>query len=362
MLTVKTTRVFSDSMMQSRRQEADLLADEVIGEVFRERGMPGLGQLMAFLGKRKSPAAQETASFNLWSGQSSAQRLRATIAQAELTLGEQPGPELPAPVHAYFAAEAQLPGWADRARMAEGAVFFEKNLDQLLLLLGCYSLPYCYAAADGAQVLFLSQRIHQDTYQRLLETGQFVLEVTKPDAFSEKGLGVVTSRKIRLMHAAIRFFTRHSGRWNDAWGVPINQEDMAGTHLAMSYIPIRGLRKVNANPGERESEAYLHLWNVIGYFLGIAEDLLPANLREAYHLDRLIAKRNFRPSEAGRTLTKALLDSLAANTPAALPKNLPANQMRLLLGDELADLLALPAADWTRGLVQTTQIGNLFRV
>ena len=361
MRTVKTTRVFSDSMMQSQRQQADPLADGVIEEVFRERGMPGLGQLMAFLGKKKTSADREPVALNVWSGQSSAQLMRATIARAELTLGEQPGPELPDPVRAYFAAGAPLPGWADPVRMAEGAAFFAKNLDQLMLLLGCYSLPYCYAAADGAQVLYLSQRIHQDTYQRLLETGQFVLEVTKPDAFSEKGPGVITSRKIRLMHAAIRFFTRHSGRWNDAWGVPINQEDMAGTNLAMSYVPIRGLRKINANPGERESEAYLHLWNVIGYFLGVKEELLPVNLREAYHLDRLIAKRNFRPSEAGRTLTKALLDSLAENTPVSLPKNLPANQMRLLLGDELANLLALPAADWTRGLVKTAQIGNFFR-
>ena len=163
------------------------------------------------------------------------------------------------------------------------------------------------------------------------------------------------------MHAAIRFYTLHSGQWNPDWGQPINQEDMTGTNLAMAYIPIRGLRKMKRHPEERESEAYLHLWNVVGYLLGVTEELLPANLREAYHLDRLIAQRNMRTSEAGVALTKALLDSMATSIPEPMPKNLPATQMRLLLGDDIADMLDIPSADWTTNLIKAIQIRNLFQ-
>jgi hypothetical protein len=370
MRTVKPTRVFNSTRLQAMRQECDPPADAVIAAVHRERGMAGLGQLMAFLGKRKPhstatsakgiPIAQPlTSPFR--ADQTNEQRIKAAIAGHELALHESPGSDQLPAVQEFFANHSHLPAWADPKRMDEGSTFLQKYVDSLMLLLGCYSLPYCYAAADGVQVLYLSQRIQKDTYNRLLETAQFVLEVAKPGAFKTGGTGFLACNKIRLMHATIRFYTLHSGQWNPSWGQPINQEDMAGTNLAMSYIPIRGLRKIQLNPEERESEAYLHLWNVAGYLLGIEEELLPANLREAFHLDRLIAQRNMRASEAGAALTKALIDSITSSIPGALPKNLPASQMRLLLGNEIADMLNVPAADWTINLVKTSQVRNFFQ-
>ncbi|MES2731895.1 MAG: oxygenase MpaB family protein [Bacteroidota bacterium] len=366
---IKPTRIFSHHRMQAMRQEADPIADEVIEAVYQERGMVGIGQLMTFLSKKQNqsnyitpqqPIAKDYAGINM-SKTAHEQWVKAAIATASLAFTELPGAELPVSVHNFFASYQQLPAWSNVRQMAEGSIFFQKYTDPLMLLLGLYSLPYCYAAADGAQVIYMSQRIHKDTYNRLLETAQFVLEVTKPDAFSANGAGFITCNKIRLMHATIRFYSKQSGRWNDAWGLPINQDDMASTNLAMSYIPIRGLRKLNLNPEDKESEAYLHLWNVVGYLLGVKEELLPANLREAYHIDRVNVSRNFRSSDAGIVLTKALLDSLNYFAPESMPKKLPVAQMRLLLGDDVADMLAIPAADWTWNLVKTTQLRNFFQ-
>ncbi|NJO02592.1 MAG: DUF2236 domain-containing protein [Bacteroidia bacterium] len=53
--------------------------------------------------------------------------------------------------------------------------------------------------------------------------------------------------------------------------------------------------------------AFLHLWNVIGYLLGVREELLPDTAKEAYWLDKKIAQRHFRKSEAGVELTASLL-------------------------------------------------------
>lgn len=370
MHTVKPTRIFTSPQLQALRQACDPPADAVIAAVHRDRGMAGLGQLMAFLGKRKAPATATpaegtsvaqppTTSFK--PGQTHEQRIKSAIASQALALHEWPGPDQSPAVPEFFASHCHLPAWADPKRMTAGSAFLEKYMDSLMMLLGCYSLPYCYAAADGVQVLYLSQRIQKDTYNRLLETAQFVLEVGRPGAFGSDGTGFLACNKIRLMHAAIRFYTLHSGQWNPDWGQPINQEDMAGTNLAMAYIPIRGLRKIKLDPEEKESEAYLHLWNVVGDLLGVREELLPANLREAYHLDRLIVQRNMRSSEAGVALTQALLDSMAMSIPASMPKNLPATQMRLLLGDAIADMLAIPSADWTTNLIKTTQIRHWFQ-
>jgi hypothetical protein len=370
MRNVKPTRVFSSSQLHTMRLTSDIPADEAVAAVYQEKGMAGLGQLMAFLGKRKQRSidSQNDQSpnkppFNTFKAhQTHSQWIQSAVADAQLAFEEEPDSDLPATVGHFFAAHRQLPAWANPTMMKEGCAFFRKYVDELMMLLGCYSLPYCYAAADGAQVLYLSQRIQKDTYNRLLETAHFVLEVTRSDAFGPNGNGFLACTKIRLMHATIRFYTLHSGHWNGAWGLPINQEDMAGTNLAMSYVPIRGLRKINLVPDDRESEAYLHLWKVVGYLLGIREELLPENLREAYHLGHLIERRNNRASEAGVALTKSLLDSMVASLPESAPKNLPANQMRFLLGDETANLLGIPAADWTQNLLKAAHIRNLFRI
>ncbi len=111
------------------------------------------------------------------------------------------------------------------------------------LLLGTYSLPYCYAGANGAQVLWISERIKNNTFQRLEETGAFVFGIMQESDW-HNGSNFQRIAKIRLLHAAVRWFTLHSGRWNDAWGYPICQEDMAATNLSFSYIAIQGLPKI----------------------------------------------------------------------------------------------------------------------
>ena len=111
-------------------------------------------------------------------------------------------------------------------------------------LLGLLSLPYCYAAADGARVLDLSERIKNKPEHRLNETADFVWDVMAPNAFKPDGKGFTSILKVRLLHAAIRFYTGKSSKWNAAdWGLPVNQEDMAGTNLSFSLLVVRGLRK-----------------------------------------------------------------------------------------------------------------------
>lgn len=314
---IKPTRYFPDSLLNQCRQQTDAPADLVIAQVNAQTGRGGVGELFRWLGdtKNKSLAAQ---------------------------------PEV---VQQYFVENQALPAWADQRLMQQGMAFFRSNRNEIAILLGCLSLPYCYAAADGAQVLYLSQRLHQDAFKRLQETGAFVFSVTKPDAW-QSGEAQHSILKVRLMHAAIRFFTAQSGKWNAAWGKPINQEDMAGTNTAFSYVVIRGLRQIGTAPSDDEAEAYLHLWNVIGYLMGVSENLLPENLREAFILDKAIAKRQFKASEAGKILTKGLLDAFDRFIENPLLKNLPAAQMRWFLGDEVANLLAVPAVVIEKRLVR----------
>jgi hypothetical protein len=239
----------------------------------------------------------------------------------------------------YFDHIRQEPTTLEKKNVDQGSKFFVANAQVLMATLGLLSLPYCYAAADGAQVLAFSQRINSNPEKRLLETSGFVLDVCQPDAFASNGSGFISIAKVRLMHAAIRYHLLKSGKWDMNYGHPINQEDMAGTNLAFSLIAIRGLRKLGFVISHSDASAYVAMWNYIGRLGGVNSELLPDNAKLAFLLEKRIADRNFRPSAAGQELTKSLTDYMKKSAAAANSK-IPAEElMGYLLGPEIAKML-----------------------
>lgn len=236
-----------------------------------------------------------------------------------------------------------LPIWAEKKSMSKGALFFARYAQPITQLLGLLSLPFCYAAADGAQVLYLSEKIKNDPAKRLLDTAVFIWDVMAPDAFESTGKGFSSILKIRIIHAAARYYTLASNEWDNNWGRPINQEDMAGTNLALSFIAIRGLRKLGISVIYSEQQHFIHLWNTIGYLSGINRMLLPDSGKEVNLLEETIRKRQFKTSAHGIALTRSLIDYF--NTVDLGSKKVKSSflpLMRFLLGKEAADLLAVP--------------------
>ncbi|GAB3543331.1 oxygenase MpaB family protein [Spirosoma fluminis] len=318
---IKTARTISSDVLQHYRQQGDGPADAVIAAVTEAGGPQALSTFMRWLADTST-----------------------------VDLSQQP-----AVVQAFFNDYGQLPPWANQDQMARGMAFFQKHAGLVGLVLGTFSLPYCYLGAHGAQVLWMTERIKSDTTRRLQETGEWVFAVNNPKEWAvgrcREVNAIHRTLKIRLIHAAVRWFSLHSGRWNMEWGYPVNQEDMAGTSGAFSYIVIRGLRKAGVKASEADEEAYLHHINVVGYLNGVTEELLPQNLREAFLLDRMIAKRQFAPSEAGIGLTKSLLNSIGEQLGSDTFRNLAAAQMRFFLGDRYADLLDIPSVALEKQLV-----------
>ncbi len=90
----------------------------------------------------------------------------------------------------------------------------------------------------------------------------------------------------------------------------------------------------------------------------IEETMLPANMKAAYWLEKRIRERHFKQSEAGMGLTKALLDCIAEAAPSpAMADFLPA-YMRFLLGDKVADLLAVPPSKAASAAMGPIRVGN----
>ena len=245
------------------------------------------------------------------------------------------------PQISFIANSRNLPDWAEPALMHQGSAFFARHSEMIMSLLGLLSLPYCYTAANGAMVLYLTELIRKQTTKRLFDTAIFIWEVLAPDAFEDKGKAFAEIMKVRIIHAIVRHYMHSSGKWDQAWGMPVNQEDMAGTNLSFSLIVIRGLRKLGYTVRKSDEKAFLHTWAVIGSLIGLEQALIPENSTEAELLDARIKQRQFADSDHGKELTHALIGHILSVNESKATADDIRGLMRYLLGDEISDQLSI---------------------
>ncbi len=264
-------------------------------------------------------------------------------------------------VGAFVRAEEPWPTWADPDLVRRGQQVFGDWGPQLGLGLWMASLPADYAGADGALPLVLTTRLTRNPRRRYLETGQMVINVMTPGALEPGALGDRTVRHVRLMHAAVRHLLVHVSDidstsdarlppWDAALGTPINQGDLLGALLAFSVVGIRCLDRSGVHLDRADAEAYIHTWNLVGHQMGIRSDLLPLDVADAEAVFEQICAREYRSSEAGRQLTAAAIECMQELLGSRRLRGLPASGIRHYLGDDVADLLGVPRANWTRVL------------
>lgn len=247
------------------------------------------------------------------------------------------------------ASEELLP---DSADIEAAQSLFVDHGPEILITLGCYALPDSYAARRGVKVLHQTAYLAKRPNRRLFRTMQMVVDVMAPGGLGPKGRGIRTLQKVRLMHAAIRHQLRHDAhaRWDEgSLGVPINQEDLAGTLLTFSFLAIDGLHRLGANISLEAAEAYFRAWRGVGKVLGVLPEMIPNNLDEAAELKALISRRQFAPSDEGREMTQALIEMLKKNSPP-LMEGIPTGLMRLFIEQEIADYLGIPDSELEKHL------------
>ncbi len=268
---------------------------------------------------------------------------------------DEPLPEgLPAEVQRYFERNRALPDWAEPQRLKLAQELFTREGWLIAAALFASSLPQAYCAAHGAHVLMQSQRMSRHVRKRVFETAQFLFDVCDPGAFEPQGRGTAAILKVRLMHAAIRHLIAESGRpWStETLGVPVNQEDLAGTLMTFSVVILEALPKLGVELTTAEAEAWLHLWQVAGHLLGVRPDVVPRDVAEGAELMELIRARQWARSADGVELGRALVALMQEAVPGQLFDGLPVALIRRLAGDHAADLLELPRADFTAVLLR----------
>jgi hypothetical protein len=314
------SRLWTNEVLDEARHRGDPIADAVVDELFREGDVAAVNALM-----------------------------RTLVADDGL-----PSERLPKVVIDYLSRTAAPPD-IDSGQVVVAQEVFGVLGPEILAVLGFYSLPADYAAKKGVQVLYRTGRLITNPTRRVFETTQMVVDVMAPGGLGPEGRGVRSAQKVRLMHAAVRHLLTHDPGhpWDATFGTPVNQEDLAGTLMSFTFLVLDGLERLGAELRIGDREAYFQAWMAIGRIMGIDDELIPRNVEEGRGLTRLIHERQIAASPEGVELARALLEAYQGLMPLLL-KGAPASLMHYFLdsdpftGQNIATLLDLPPADWTR--------------
>ena len=260
-----------------------------------------------------------------------------------------------APLTDFLRAPVELPRWARVPGSAElvraGQDVFALYGLQIGSALFCASLPEGYAAPAIARTLWATARLTDEPRRRVAETAQFLVDTMEHGGLEPGRPGYESVRRVRLMHAAVR----HHATAAEPGLVAVNQEELLGTLMTFTWVPFTAIERFGLPLSDADRAAYLHCWNVIGFLIGVEPEVLPLTLADMAELEGAFRRRYQRSGEAsepGVLLTDALVTMMQGYLPAWLwlLRGMPATTIRHLIGEEVADLTAVPLADWTRVL------------
>jgi uncharacterized protein (DUF2236 family) len=312
------------AMLDELRRAGDPSADTVIGELARTQQIRSVSQILRHLVDNDQPVPEE----------------------------------LPPSIARWLELTAEPPAWVDHDRFERGCRLVVEHGPQVCVVLATASLVYCYAGYPGVKVLTFSRRLDHDAVRRVGETARFVLSVMAPGSLGSGGRGIRKIQKVRLLHAGIRHLVTGSRRWDVTGdGVPICQEDLAGTLMSFSSIVVDALRKLGVRVDDDEAEDYYYRWRAIGEMLGITPAVIPSDLKAARELTDLIARRTHRRSEEGIEMARSLFDLHASSLPPGFAGAAPA-LTRYLVGEEMCALVDLPRTRWDRNVRWQTGVGR----
>lgn len=251
-------------------------------------------------------------------------------------------------VTAWEREVVEPPPWLDDALLRRGQAVFDDWSFDLTTALFCASLPHAYASGRGAAVLASASELYDPRRvdKRVTLTGQMLLDITVPGGLGVGQVGYRTLRRVRVLHACVRALLLLGDAAGNPWptaarGLPINQQDLMGTQLAFTIAAFDGIERLGYRMSEGDKRAYLHLWSIVGHYLGVTEARRLSDLAVAQHLTQVLLVSQEEASPWGRTLMRTLLEDMATMMPKPL-HSLPAALVRRLAGDGVADLLAVP--------------------
>ncbi len=285
------TAVWTNEYLDKMRFHGDPVADAAANALFQDEGNPQVFRFLKELARNDSPIS----------------------------------PDLDPRLKEYFEKTGTLLCTKEEeALLDESVAFFEKHGFRILGMLFFKSLPTGYMCEQPAKVLHETKLLEEQATRRVLETAQFIFDVSNPGWYKPEGSGIRAIQKVRLMHAGMRHmilkdldepWDRNTVKDGVPNGVPINQVDKVLTCQLFSLAVLEGLQKMGVEMSPREQEVHFFHWKVVGRMLGIEEELMPDNLAEGWLLQNKIYDRQINAiNQFGKRLNDALMDVIAQHT------------------------------------------------
>ncbi|MBV8327950.1 MAG: DUF2236 domain-containing protein [Chryseobacterium sp.] len=190
---------------------------------------------------------------------------------------------VPESVKKLFFQTQKIPGWLNRDLLKSGAeLCMRSNLDSLISLRDyCLIGGYDYAYLN--KPLIATEALKKGAVKRLSETLDFWVNATRYHALELHAKGYEFAIKTRLIHSYARLsIKKHYQDWDtENWGEPINSWDMMATYIGFSLVFLHSLQKLGNTFSAEEEQGIFHLWKYVGYLLGIPEQLLPDDKKQA---------------------------------------------------------------------------------
>ncbi|MCW3160122.1 oxygenase MpaB family protein [Chryseobacterium oryctis] len=186
-------------------------------------------------------------------------------------------------VKKLFLKTQKIPNWLDYNLLKKGAeLCMRGNIDSLISLRD-YCLIGGYDYAYLSKPLIATEALKKGAVKRLSETLDFWVNVTRYDALEIHKKGYEFAIKTRLIHSYARLsIKKHYKNWDtENWGEPINSWDMMATYIGFSLVFLHSLKKLGNTFSTEEEKGLFHLWKYVGYLLGIPEELLPNDKKQA---------------------------------------------------------------------------------
>lgn len=333
-----------------------------------------------------------------------------------------------------------MPPHIEEEKVEHACSLFSRYGTEIGAALLVAALPEAYAAGFGAWVLYGVSRLADqsgDLTRRVARTAQFLVNIMstpqiqvpvgsgdrKPSPARQiaealwKGSDASAAKRalaLRLQHDYIRVTALER---RAALGHPyddpdpdarlLNQEDLLGTLLSFSVTVFEVLEKLGVAWTKDDEESYLHMWDLVGHYLGIGDHVVvqrldsevKLGLRDRAYVDAAKVRGTIRPHtvhdardlmarirqrvwadprtvgfvpsvaqyksdlQPGRMLIRALLDDINRAMPIQR-RQWPIRVMRQLVPPLVSDRLALGATSGSdfvaSGLIGVKPAGGLF--
>ncbi|GAB3460758.1 oxygenase MpaB family protein [Actinophytocola sediminis] len=260
---------------------------------------------------------------------------------------------LPANLAGYLGRVNRLPSWADPAKLALAADFNRRKDTYLFMLYGLGSGIMSTVIPREARSVYWSAG-GADMQDRAAKTFTFGYDLSDLNAFDPDGQFVVTANKTRLVHAAVRHLLPQSPHWTAAADeqLPISNGDILVTFHSLGTYVHSKLRDWRVPMTAAEEEAFLHMWQVAIYLLGVREEFIPRTWAAAHAQSEQVLTPIMATTPEGHDLAEDLL-GLTAQIDLGVTRGFLNEFVRYALSHEVGDWLELPRDYGAAALIRT---------